>query len=426
MIPGKTASTVRAELHGSTLTKVRQALGGPCIEAIEAHVRGALDRVQMGLPKGARVALAVGSRGIANLDRIVRTTVQWLGARGYRPFLVPAMGSHGGATSEGQRAVLEGYGITADAMGAEIVSSLDVVELPRGECPHRLYYDQQAAEADATIIINRIKPHTDYHGTCESGLLKMLVIGLGKHAQALEIHGYGIRGLRELIVAAARQVLRHGNVVLGLGIVENGREETAIVEALLPHEFEREEPRLLEEARRMLPRLPVSELDLLVVDEFGKDVSGVGIDTNVIGRLRIAGVPEPATPRISSIVLADLTEASHGNALGMGLADVTTERVLRKIDFRATYENVVTSSFLERGRMPLVAGTCDEAIRWALRGCGITRPEQARIARIKNTRSLETVAVSSALLAELRGRTGVTVTDEEIALVDAEGDLPRL
>jgi hypothetical protein len=270
--------------------------------------------------------------------------------------------------------------------------------------------DRQAYEADGTIVINRVKVHTDYHGPFESGLLKMCVIGLGKHKGALEIHRHGIHGLKDLIVPTARQVLQHGNILLGLAIIENAYDETALIHALLPQHIEAEEQRLLQWCREHMPSLPVQQLDVLVIDEFGKDISGAGLDPNIIGRTKIKTEPDPLSPDITSIVLLDLTEASHGNALGMGLADVITRRVFEKIDFRTTYENVVTSSFLERGFLPIVADDEHTALEYALRHCGLADLGNPRIMRIRNTLKLDTLWVSAAVLDEIRALEHVEVT----------------
>jgi len=389
-------------------------------------IRAEFHRAGPPIAGGARIAVAVGSRGLANLPLIVRTVVDCVKEAGGRPFIVPAMGSHGGATPEGQLGVLEGYGVTEDFIGAPIESSLAVAELPRGDLPNRVYMDRRAFEADGTIVINRVKPHTDFHGPIESGIMKMCVIGLGKHAQALEIHRFGVYGLRELIGPTARQVLKHGRILLGLGLVEDAHEQTAMVRAVRPAEFEEVEAILLAESRRLMPGLPVDNLDVLIVDEMGKEISGTGLDTNVIGRMRMKFEPEPDRPRITNIVVCDLTDASHGNALGVGLSDFITRRLYEKIDFRATYENVITSTNLERGKLPIVAECDRQAIGYALRTCGPIAPLDAGIIRIKNTLRLSEMLVSRPVLAALAGREDVAITGEERETVDAGGNLSEV
>jgi hypothetical protein len=405
------------------LIRIRQHFPRPRVENLERTLEAELAASGVAVPPGARIAIAVGSRGIANLARLVKTVVSWVKAQGGEPFLVPAMGSHGGATAEGQREVLEGYGVTEAAMGAPIRSSMEVVELPAGELPTPLFHDRHAFEADGTIIINRIKPHTDYHGRYESGLMKMLVIGLGKHRQALAMHSLGVYGLREVIPQAARQVLRHGNVLLGVGLVENAYDETQLVRALPAQDIPDCEPELLELARAAMPRLPVEALDVLVIDRFGKDISGVGLDTSIIGRLMIDGEPEPVGPRLKLIVVCDLTDASHGNACGLGLADLMVRRAYDKIDFAATYGNIFTSGFLLRGKTPIVVDTDRDALTYALRGAGVTDPARARVARIVDTLQLGELLVSPAVLEETAHREDIEVVGPAGDVFDGNGAL---
>jgi len=399
--------------------KVKQHFARPRIpdQEIEDRVQMQMIRSGVAIPRGASIAIAVGSRGIANLPRIVQTVVRYVQDSGGQPFIVPAMGSHGGATAEGQCAVLASYGISETAIGAPIRSAMDVVELPPGDLQHKVYMDRLAYQADGTILINRVKPHTDYHGLLESGLLKMCVIGLGKHQGALEIHQYGTRGLRELIPPTARQVLTHGKILLGIALAENAYDETAIINAWRPEAIESEERQLLQWARANMPSLPVRQLDVLIVEEFGKDISGVGIDPNIIGRLKIKTDPEPDFPKITSIMLLELTEKSHGNAIGMGLADIITRRFFDKIDFRVTYENVVTSSFFERGFTPIVVEDEHQGLEYALRAYGLADPHHPRVIRIKNTLRLDELWVSPAVLEEIQGREQIEVTGETMELV---------
>lgn len=400
------------------LTKIRQHFETTKIPDgdIEAVVQQQIIDSGITLTNGASVAIAVGSRGIANIHRVVKATVQKIKEMGGSPFIVPAMGSHGGATAEGQREVLESYGVTEEYVGAPIKSSMEVVELPQEDLVNKVYMDTYAYEADASVIINRVKVHTDFHGPLESGLMKMCVIGLGKHKQALAIHRYGVRGLRDLMPLTARQILKHGNIILGIALVENAYDETAIIKALQPAEIETEEQKLLEWSRNHMPQLPVAKIDVLLVEEFGKEISGAGMDTNIIGRMKIRGEPEPDYPDIASIVLLDLTEKSHGNAVGLGLADLITRKFYEKIDFQATYENSLTSNFLERGKMPVVADTEKLALQYALRYSGAEDPQDAKIIRIKNTLTLHEIWVSQAVLAELQGRSNIEITDDTAPL----------
>jgi hypothetical protein len=405
------------------LHKVRQSFRRESIRDIDRAIRDEPGWEGLRLKPGARLAVAVGSRGIANLQRIVKSVIQILREKGAQPFIVPAMGSHGGATPEGQTALLASFGISESDVGCPIRSSMEVASLPAADGGIDLWMDRHAYAADGIVLINRIKPHTDFHGQYESGLVKMAVIGLGKERQASAIHRYGVHGLRELVPKAARTVFATGKIVLGLGIVENAYDETMRLAVWPGSEILRREPELLEVARANMPRLPSEKVDVLIVDRLGKNISGTGMDTNVIGRIRIRGEPEPAAPDIKSILVADLTEESHGNATGLGLADVTTRRLFEKIDFAITAKNVVTSSFLERGKIPLVADTDAEALEFALRSAGPTTPPGARVLRIRDTLHLDTFQASAAFFEEWRGRADLEMLGPAENLFDAKGRL---
>lgn len=403
------------------LIKIRQFFNREHIEDIEGKVREEILKSEIKIKPGSEIAIAVGSRGIRNIHRIVKATVDMVKEFGGKPFIVPAMGSHGGATAEGQREVLESYGITEDYIGVPIKSSMDVIELPSNGLRNKVYMDRFAYSADGTIIINRIKPHTDFHGEIESGLLKMCVIGLGKHKQAIEIHRFGTYGLRYLIPPTAKRIIEYGNIILGIGIVENAYDETMIISAVKPEDFEKEDKRLLEIARENMPSLPVDKLDILIVDEMGKDISGAGMDTNIIGRIYIDGEEEPERPKITRIIVTDLTEKTHGNAIGMGLADFITRRLFNKIDFNATYQNAITSTFLHRGKIPIIAENPKMAIEWALMTCGPIEIPDTRIVRIKNTLSLNEIYVSKSILEEIKDK--IEIIGEFIDICDERGEL---
>ncbi|MBW3628492.1 MAG: DUF2088 domain-containing protein [Gemmatimonadetes bacterium] len=405
------------------LTPIRQSFPRPVLTDVEGEARAAV-RTQLSIAAGARIAIAVGSRGIANLDRIVAATVASVRELGGEPFIIPAMGSHGGATAEGQREVLAGYGVTEARVGCPVVASMEVAELPgAGEPGLPAYMDRHAYESDGVILINRIKPHTDFHDRYESGLVKMAVIGLGKDVQARQIHRFGVRGLVNLVPRMAAHILASGKVLLGLGVVENAYDETMVVEAIAPGRIMDREPELLAIAAANMPRLPVDRLDVLIIDQMGKDISGVGMDTNIIGRMHIRGQPEPARPDIAMIVVGDLTDASHGNATGMGLADITTRRMFGKIDFAATNVNVATSGFLQRAKLPMVAETDAEAVAWALRGSGPHEPDAERVVRIRDTLHVSEMYVSRAVLEEIRDREGVEMVGEPTVCFDEGGKL---
>lgn len=398
----------------------------PRLADVGDAVRAGLGAQRALFPATGTIAIGVGSRGIANLAEIVRTSVELLQRWGLEPFIVPAMGSHGGATPEGQRQLLADYGVTPDAMGCDIRSSMDVVELDRGGLPHGIFMDRHAHDAAGVLLVNRVKPHTDFHGSYESGLAKMAVIGLGKERQAIEMHRFGVPGLRDAMPRAAARLLGMGKILAGMAIVENAYDETMAVEVVPASSLMAREPVLLELARANMPALPVRALDVLIVDRLGKNISGTGMDTNVIGRMRIAGEPEPAAPRIRAIVVADLTDASHGNATGTGLADVITRRLFDKIDVGVTYTNVFTSGFPERGKMPIVAPTDADAYACGLRACGPMAPGTERIARIRDTLHLGDLYVSDAVRDELREREDVEIAGEAVEMFDETGTLREI
>jgi hypothetical protein len=393
------------------------------VSDVAGVVRAQLERERDAFPRRGTVAIGVGSRGVANLADIVKAAVGTLQGWGLSPFIVPAMGSHGGATASGQQQLLEDYGVTAAAMGCDIRSSMDIVALDPGDLPHELFMDRHAHGADGVLLINRIKPHTDFHGSYESGLAKMAVIGLGKERQAIEMHRFGVPGLRDGIPRAAARVLASGRILGGIGVVENAYDETMAIEMLPASQLLAGEPALLDLARANMPSLPVADLDVLIVDRLGKNISGTGMDTNVIGRMRIAGEPEPASPRIRALVVTDLTAASHGNATGTGLADVTTRRLFEKVDVGVTYTNVFTSGFPERGKIPIVAPTDADAYSCALRACGPLAPGTERVARIQDTLHLGEIYVSAAVRDELRGRSDVEIVGDEEEMFGEDGAL---
>lgn len=387
-------------------TKIRQTFDSFRIADVEQATAEAvtkkLNSGNLHIPAGASIAIAAGSRGIANIARIVKTIAAVVKEKGAHPFILPAMGSHGGSTAEGQAEILASYGITEETMGCPIRSSMEVVGIENGGIEMPLFMDRHAFESDGVIIVNRIKPHTAFHGDYESGLIKMSVIGLGKARLASELHTYGLYGLKTLLPQAGRQILATGKIILGVGVVENAYDETAIVEALTPEEILVREPELLISAKRMMPSLPIDDIDVLVVDRLGKDISGSGMDPNIIGRMRIEGMPEPQSPRVKSIVVTDLTEASHGNACGIGLADVTTRRLVGKVNWDATYANGVTSGFYSHVALPIVAETDKQAVEWGIRASH--EPHKVkRIVRIPDTLHISDMYVSDAALAEIKG-----------------------
>lgn len=393
-----------------TFWTVKRALPGPQPIDTAAALDAEWERLR--LPEAVRgksVAIGVGSRGISDLPLLVRRLVDRVAAGGGRPFIVPAMGSHGGATPEGQLEVLAGLGISESSMGCPFHSSMDTVVLGHtaGGLPAQI--DRHAAGADGILLVNRVKMHTSFHGPLESGLHKMLAIGLGKEKAATLLHARGPDGLRDDMPEVARVLLAHAKVLAGFGVVEDGYHRIVALRGLLPAEMEAGERELLELSRGLAPGLPFREADVLVVDEMGKNISGTGMDTNVIGRLRIPGKPEPEWPRMKAIVALDLTETTHGNALGIGLADFTVRALVDKIDWKLTAANVMASGFLERGKVPLVLPGPAEALAAAIAHVYRNHPGEAgraRILRIRNTLELEEFRVSDSLLDEARALPG--------------------
>jgi hypothetical protein len=405
------------------LVNLRQRFDRARLDDPRRTLRAQLSLLDSAVRPGARIAIAAGSRGIDNLALVVTAISDYLKSRGAHPFVIPAMGSHGGATADGQAGILSSYGITDARIGAPVRSSMDVVELPRGNLSFRIFMDRQAHESDGVILVNRIKPHTDFHGRYESGLMKMALIGLGKLEGATAVHDFGLYGLRELIAPGAAQVLSTGKILAGVALVENAFHETLHVELLESAAIAREEPRLLALAKRHMPRLPVDAVDVLVVDRMGKDISGVGIDPNITGRIGVAGERDAEGPHVGAMMVCELTAQTHGNAIGVGLADVITRRLFAGIDYEATYGNVVTSSFLERGKIPVVADTDRDAFNIALRSCGHLPPGRERIVRILDTLHLEEAYVSKAIVEEISERGDIEVIAAAVDLFDEKGRL---
>ena len=406
------------------MVRVRQKFPRPRLDDIPAGVRDALERAATPIKAGDTVAVGAGSRGIANIATIVRATVDWLKARGARPFVFPAMGSHGGGTAEGQLEILEHYGITEASMGCEIRASMDVVQV--GEALGLpVWLDRRASEADWIGVVNRVKPHTDFKGSIESGLFKMMTIGLGKWHGATQYHRMNVTHSYETVITAVgREVLARTRIGFGLGIVENGYDETARVEAFNAGDLEAGERRLLKEARDAMARLPFSPIDLLVVEEIGKNISGSGMDTNVIGRPSNPHEPFPADPKILWIAALDLTEDSGGNATGIGNADFTTRRLADKIDWKKTAINCLTACAPNGAKLPLVFDSDREAIEAALGCIGLTEGQDARVIRIKNTLMIGEIDCSEAFLPQIAARPDLEVVGDLRPLAfDASGTL---
>ena len=376
------------------------------------------------LKPGASVAVGSGSRGLDNLVLVVKTVVACLKQAGMHPFIIPAMGSHGGATAEGQESLLLDYGLHPEVTGAEIKATMDVVHPGTLEGPdagpfagHVVCYDAIAAAADAVLLVNRIKPHTDFRSDIESGIGKMAAIGLGKRQGAEGIHHYGARGLRELMPRVARFLARNSNIVGGIALIENELGRTAEIHAMPYSDMADDGERaLLERSRQISPSIPFENLDVLVIDEMGKNISGCGMDTHVIGRGFMPSIPEHTWggPNVRLLAVLDLTDASHGNATALGLADLTTRTLVEKIDFTSMLINMRTSGEggVMRARLPLIMPTFEDCVRTAYATCGQGDVSEVKFARIRNTADTRCLEISEALLAEARANPRLTVADD--------------
>ena len=406
------------------MLRVRQSFPRPRVHDIPRAVGETLARAGLTVGRGDTVAIGAGSRGVANIAVIVGAAVRWLRDMGARPFVFPAMGSHGGGTADGQLDVLAHYGITERTMDCPVRATMEVVQV--GEALGMpVWLDRHAAEADAIGVVNRVKPHTDFKGEIESGLFKMMTIGLGKYRGAVQYHRMNVsHGYEKVITAVGREMLAKARIGFGLAILENGYDETAHVEAFRPGELEAGERRLLKQAREWMMRLPFRAIDVLVVEEMGKNISGSGMDTNVIGRPSNPHEPFPTDQKILWVVVLDLTENSYGNAVGIGNADFTTRRLVDKIDMKPTLINAITACAPNGAKVPATFDTDREAVETALACIGLTTPDRARVVRIKNTLTLGEVEVSEAYADEVRRRPDLEVLAEPVPLAfDAAGQL---
>ena len=411
------------------VVRVQQDFDATHISDISTTVSEQINKLGLDnqLKPGQTVAITGGSRGVANIAVITRAVVDELRKLGVRPFIIPAMGSHGGGTAEGQKLVLEHYGITESSMGVPIRATMETTQV--GETPQGIpvFLDNYALEADHVVVVNRIKPHTDFDGDIESGLCKMMAIGLGKRTGANHYHRANIKhGYYTVITNVSRVVRKNCKILFGLGIVENAYDETAVIEAMLTPEIEECEKRLLTVAKANLARIPFDQGDVLVVDEMGKNISGAGMDTNVIGRNVSQRERGAVTPWFTRIFVRDLTEESYGNATGIGLADLVSRKLVDKIDFKPTYINAITSTNVEAARIPVTFETDREAIDTAFSTCG-NSVEACRMIWIKNTLKLDQFIATEALLDEIGSKPTLKVLEWLGELpFDAEGNLPSL
>lgn len=364
---------------------------------------------------GQRIAVAVGSRGIAGLQEIVTLMVANIKQLGGNPFIVPAMGSHGGATSEGQIRVLESYGITESLVGAPIVSSMETIELSKSKFGESIYFDKNAYNADGVILVNRVKPHTDFKGPYESGLMKMLVIGLGKHKGAAWAHARGVDQFIDLILQTGIEIIKKTKILFGLAVLENAYKEIAHVETVLADDIYEREPQLLKWASSLMGRIIPKEFDILLVEEIGKDVSGTGMDTNVISR-SVSGLPGFDDLKYQRLVVFDLTDTTEGNACGIGLADITTKKAVNKINFNYLYTNSLTASILESAKIPVVMENEKHAVMAAMLTCHRINLNAPKIIFIKNTAELDHILVSEPLAKVLDKNSSVEIIGNSLPM----------
>lgn len=397
------------------LVPVRQNFDAPRLEDVAAATAQALEPLRASITRGMTVAITAGSRGIHDKPEVVRAAGEWLRSLGAEPFVVPAMGSHGGATAEGQVEMLSELGMTEQSLGMPIRATMDTVELGRVPNGPMVHLDANAAQADGILAINRVKAHTDFKGEIESGIAKIIAIGLGKQRGAEGIHVYGPANLGVWIPQVARRIIDTGKVLGGLAILENAYDRAARIELVSPAGIgAADEAKLLVDAKELMATLPFDDIDVAVVDVMGKNMSGAGMDTNVIGRMMIRGSDEFERPRITNIAVLDISDQSHGNAVGIGLGDFVPFRLLEKLDLRATYINAMTSGLggPQRGQIPMAMPTDRSTVAAAILTCGRADLDQARVIRMRNTLDLEHLLVSESLLGEVEKNPRLEVTGD--------------
>lgn len=406
--------------------RVRQIFPCEKLDDVRAGTLAQLARLRLPDLAGKRVCLTAGSRGIANMPLILRSAVDFLRERGAEPFLVPAMGSHGGGSADGQTAILADYGITAETVGAPVVSGMGVVDLGATSSGFTVYCDANAAAADYILPINRIKPHSEFKAPIESGLCKMLVIGLGKHKGCSAMHRLGMEAFPALLPEAAEVFLSTGKILAGIGVVENAQDETMLVEAVPPDRFLERERELLALAKKVLPRFLLSRIDVLIIEEIGKDIGGGGMDTNITGR-PASGMPGFDACPIGRIVVLNISTRSHGNGSGMGMADVVTVDFMKQLDLGATYTNHLSSRIIDGGRIPIVANSDRDAVWMAAHCCGMANADDVRYVQITNTLRMSEILLSESYLEEVSDNPGFKVlSDPEPMHFDVRGRLLRI
>jgi hypothetical protein len=418
-------------MENLNLIKIHQKFNSKKLNNIPKVISKEFERIQLDqkIKPGMKIAITAGSRGIDNIQIILKAIIDEVKKRKAFPFIVTAMGSHGGATAEGQKKLLAGYGITEKSMGVPIKATMDTVQIDYLEnCLLPVHFDRIAYHSDGIIVVNRIKVHTAFKGKIESGLYKMLSVGLGNHQGAILVHSLGVKGLRDYMVEFAKVILKKAPILAGFGILENGYDQTLKVIGVEPGEFTQVEKELLKECKQILPKLPVKNIDILIVQEMGKNISGTGMDTNVIGGIKDFKKGEYEPPQIKKILVLDLTPETHGNALGIGMAHMITRRLYKKIDLKATNINTITTTFLDRSRIPMIFDTDKEAIEVGLKTIWNLPGTKPRIVIIKNTLKLDEIYVTEPIWEEIKGRKTITPSGdwEELNFDNSDNLLTRI
>ena len=404
---------------------IRQTFSEDGIRDIPAAVIATLERSGLaGTLRGGEIAIGVGSRGVANIPAVTRTVVSWFREKGVTPFIVPCMGSHGGATAEGQIKVLADLGVTEESAGCPIRSSMDVVHLGELDNGLPVYMDAHAWNADGVFVVNRVKAHTSFTGPNESGVIKMLTIGLGKQKGADAAHTLGNYAFATIMPAMARMCMEKKPGILGaLALVENERDHTCLVEAIPARDLERRDAELLVYAKSRMPAIPLGRMDMLIIDRLGKNISGAGMDPNITGRH--ASSAKTGGPEVSRLVVLQLTPESRGNATGMGMADIIPRNLAESINYEYTYANVITSNNLPYVRQPMVMETEEDAVRCGIKTCMGT-PGAISLVRVRDTLSVDKMLVSKPVADILQNNAKCVVSAKPVPWnVSADGKLDK-
>ncbi len=408
------------------MVHVRQKFQMPRLDSVSATVVDEFRKpeVRNKIKPGMTIAVGVGSRGVNNIAECTKAVIAELKALGAEPFVFPAMGSHGGATAEGQKEVLDGYGVTEAFIGCPVKSSMDVVEIAKADDGMPVYLDKNAAGADAIALICRIKPHTNFRAPIESGIVKMLTIGMGKIIGATTLHTYGMDMFGELLPKTAEIIMANKNFLFGVAMVENAADETAVIEVVPQEQVLEREPALQAKAKELMPRLQFDEVDVLVVEKIGKNISGSGMDPNITGR-NCRFVEWNMKPLVKKIAVLGLTPETHGNATGLGAADVITMNLYKEVDIGKTYANVITSTYLDGAAIPIIMNTDQEAIQLAVKTVVRVKPEDTKIVRIATTLDVVDIHVSEPMLPFIKANPSLfeIVGELEPFKFDAKGGL---